>query len=47
LRDLLARGADPNPTVFNEDAITFCKNNGRCDALLDILQPAWDAAGKH
>ena len=47
LKDLLARGADPNPAVFNEDAITFCKNNGRCDALLDILQPEWDAAAKH
>ena len=47
LKELLARGADPDPTVFNMDAITFCKQDGRCDALLDILQPAWDAAGKH
>lgn len=45
LKDLLARGADPNPHVFGTDAITFCKNDARrCEALLGVLQPAWDAA---
>jgi len=45
LKELLRRGADPNPKVHRMDLKTFCKNQPvSCSEILPILQAAWATA---